>query len=60
MLSFIQYLVLVVVILLAATIFVLAYGIVAYHLHKLVSLIEGKRRDRLFFKKIARFRRDFT
>ncbi len=58
--GFIMYITLVAVLLLAATIFVLAYGIVAYHLHKLVSLIEGKHRDRQFFKKIERFRRDFT
>lgn len=60
MIEFVQYLVVVAVLLLAATIFVLAYGIVAYEIHKLLNLITGKRKTTRFFKKIEEFRRDFA
>ena len=60
MIGFAQYVALVAVILLAAVIFVLVYGIVARELHTLVSLIEGKRKDRKIFKTAERCRDDFA
>lgn len=60
MIPFAQYLVTVAVLLLAAAIFVLAYGIVAYEIHKLLNLVSEKRKTTQFFKKIEEFRRDFA
>lgn len=40
--------------------YVALFGYVALKIHELVSLTRRKRADRKFFKKIERFRRDFS
>jgi hypothetical protein len=57
---FVQYLALVIVILALATIYVIAFGMVANEISKLRTLVRGKRKDRKIFKTAERCRDDFA
>lgn len=60
MIPFVEYIAIVAILLLAATIFVLAYAIVVSEIRTLLNLISGKRKSRKFWKTVERCRDDFA
>lgn len=57
---FLEYLALVIVILALATIYVIAFGIVAREISKLLNIVTEKHKSRKFWKTVERCRDDFA